>query len=70
MRRLSVLLFAIFAIMLGTTMVSRSQAQSLPLLTRHVRQETLNGQAPLVGICRQRSPCALLLFCRTAIRPL
>jgi subtilase family serine protease len=48
-RRLSVLLFAIFAIMLGTTMVSRSQAQSLPLLTRHVRQETLNGQAPLVG---------------------
>jgi subtilase family serine protease len=26
-----------------------SQAQQQPLLTRHVRQETLNGQAPLVG---------------------
>jgi subtilase family serine protease len=45
--------FLAFRILLLSTLISGvvtvSQAQPQPLLTRHVRQETLNGQAPLVG---------------------
>jgi subtilase family serine protease len=46
-RRLSVSLLAIIAIMSGATIVSQAQPQAL--LTRHTREVTLNGQAPLVG---------------------
>jgi subtilase family serine protease len=46
-RRLGVSLLAIVVIVCGATIVSQAQQQSL--LTRHVRQVTLNGQAPLVG---------------------
>ena len=42
-----------FRILLVSALISGavivSQAQQQPLLTRHVRQETLNGQVPLVG---------------------
>ena len=44
-RKLSVFLLTIIAVV--STAVA-SQAQQAPL-TRHVRQETLNGQAPLIG---------------------
>jgi len=47
MRRLTVPLLTMVAILSGGTIAS--QAQTQPLLTRHVRQVTLNGQAPLVG---------------------
>jgi subtilase family serine protease len=46
-RRLSEFLLALVAILLGVTITS--QAQPLSLMTRHVRQATLNGYAPLVG---------------------
>jgi subtilase family serine protease len=46
-RKLSVFLLTIVAIVSGATIVSQAQTQSL--LTRHVREATLNGQAPLVG---------------------
>jgi subtilase family serine protease len=46
-RRLSVSLLTIVAMMSGATIVSQAQPQSL--LTRHVREVTRNGQAPLVG---------------------
>jgi subtilase family serine protease len=47
LRRLSASLLTIVAIMLGATLVSQAQPQTL--LTRHQRQETLNGRTPLVG---------------------
>jgi subtilase family serine protease len=46
-RRLSVFLLAIVAIVSGATIAS--QAQNLSLLTRHTRDEVVNGQTPLVG---------------------
>jgi len=46
-RRLSVSLLTIVAILSGAVIVSQAQQQSL--LTRHVREVTLNGQAPLLG---------------------
>ena len=46
-RRLSVLLFAICAIVSVANVVS--QAQSRTLLTRHVREAVVNGEAKLVG---------------------
>ena len=46
MRRLSTLLTVVALVSVANVV---SQAQSLPLLTRHVREVTLNGQAPLVG---------------------
>jgi len=45
--RLGVSLVAMAAIMSGVTIVS--QAQQQPLLTHHVREATLNGQAALAG---------------------
>jgi len=45
--RLSVSLLTIVAIISGVTIIS--QAQPEPLLTRHVREVTRNGQAHLVG---------------------
>jgi subtilase family serine protease len=47
MRRLGVFLLAIVAMVLGVILVC--QAQTRPLLTRHVREVTLNGQAQSVG---------------------
>ena len=47
-RRLGVFLLTIVALLLGVKTVC--QAQSRPLLTHHVREVTLNGQAPLVGL--------------------
>jgi subtilase family serine protease len=46
-RRLSVFLLTTVAIVSGATVVSHAQPQSL--MTRHQRQETLNGRTPLVG---------------------
>ncbi len=46
-RRLSVFLFAIAAMVSGLNLAS--QAQSQALLTRHVRNVTINGQTPSVG---------------------
>ena len=46
-RRLGVFLLTIVVIVLGVNFVC--QAQSRPLLTRHVREVTLNGQAQSVG---------------------
>jgi len=46
-RRLSVALLMIVAIVLGAAVVCLAQPQSL--LTRHVREVTLNGQAQFVG---------------------
>jgi subtilase family serine protease len=46
-RRLSVFVLTIAAIVSGATIASQAQPQSL--LTRHVRQETLNGRTPLMG---------------------
>jgi len=45
-RRLSVFLLAIAAMVLGATIVSQAQQT---LLTRHTREVVRNGQAPLVG---------------------
>ncbi len=45
-RKLNVFLFAIVAIVSAASVVSQAQQ---PLLTRHVRDVVLNGQAPLVG---------------------
>src|SRR5580704_15086821 len=45
-RRISVFLLTIVAMVLGVNGVC--QAQSQPLLTRHVREVTLNGQAQFV----------------------
>ncbi len=46
-RKLSVYLLAVVALVSGAAIVSQAQPQSL--LTRHVREVTLNGQAPSVG---------------------
>ena len=46
-RRLTVVLLTIVAMVLGANIVCMAQPQSL--LTRHVRDVTLNGQAPSVG---------------------
>jgi subtilase family serine protease len=46
-RRLSVSLLTMVAIMSVTAVISQAQPQSLP--TRHQRQETLDGRTPLVG---------------------
>ena len=46
-RRLTVFLLAIVAMVAGVNIVCQAQAQSL--LTRHVREVTLNGQAQFVG---------------------
>jgi subtilase family serine protease len=46
-RRLSVLLLTVVAMMSGATLVSQAQSQSP--LTRHVREVVLNGQAQSVG---------------------
>ena len=47
------------ALILGAVIVSQAQQQSL--LTRHVRQETLNGQAPLVGRLPESQSMRLVL---------
>ena len=46
-RKLTVVLLTIVAMVLGANIVCLAQPQSL--LTRHVREVTLNGQAPFVG---------------------
>jgi len=46
-RKLSVYLLAVVALVSGAAIVSQAQPQSL--LTRHVREVTLNGQAPSIG---------------------
>ena len=46
-RRVSAFLLTVFAILLVVSAVS--QAQSQALLTRHVREVTVNGEAPSVG---------------------
>jgi subtilase family serine protease len=46
-KRLSVFLFAIVALVSGAAIVAQAQPQTL--MTRHQRQETLNGRTPLVG---------------------
>jgi subtilase family serine protease len=46
-RRLVAYLLPVVAVVLGTTMVS--QAEPRPLLTRHVRDVTVSGEASLVG---------------------
>jgi subtilase family serine protease len=46
-RRLGVFLLTIVALVFGATIVCLAQPQSL--LTRHVREVTLNGEAPSVG---------------------
>jgi subtilase family serine protease len=46
-RRLSISLLTIIMIVSCATLVAQAQSQSLP--TRHTREVTLNGQAPLVG---------------------
>jgi subtilase family serine protease len=46
-RRLNQFLLTILAILLGAAITSQAQPQSL--LTRHTREVTLDGQAPLVG---------------------
>jgi kumamolisin len=48
-RKVTVRSLTILAIILGATIVSKAQAQSPPVLTRHVRPETLNGQALSIG---------------------
>ena len=47
MRKLGILSLAIISMVLGTSIAS--QAQSEPFHTHHVREATLNGQAPSVG---------------------
>ena len=54
-RRLSTSLLAIVALLSVANIVCH--AQSRPLLTRHVREVTLNGQARSVGRSRRRSVC-------------
>ena len=46
-RRIGLFLLAIGALIAIVTMNSQAQGQSM--LTRHVREATLNGQAPSVG---------------------
>ncbi|MFZ0798035.1 MAG: choice-of-anchor D domain-containing protein [Terriglobales bacterium] len=46
-RRLAVFLLTVVALVAGVNIVCLAQSQTL--LTRHVREVTLNGQAPLVG---------------------
>ena len=46
-RRVSASLLAVVAMVLVVSFVSQAQSQSL--MTRHVREVTLNGQAVLVG---------------------
>src|SRR5271168_683337 len=46
-RRLTLLFLTVVASLSGATLASHAQSQSL--LTRHTREVTLNGQAPLVG---------------------
>jgi subtilase family serine protease len=46
-RRLSACLVAVIATVLVVSFVCQAQLQ--PLMTRHVREVTLNGQAPLIG---------------------
>ena len=46
-RRLSIILLAIAAMIAGLNMVCQAQGQSL--LTRHVRDVTVDGRAQLVG---------------------
>ena len=58
-RRLGVFLLTIVAMVLGVNFVC--QAQTRPLLTRHVREVTLNGQAQSVGRLPRNpvhAPCA------------
>ena len=45
-RRLTIFLFTIVAMLTGVNFVCQAQTQSL--MTRHVREATLNGQAPFV----------------------
>jgi hypothetical protein len=45
-RRLTLFLFTIVAMLTGVNFVCQAQTQSL--MTRHVREATLSGQAPLV----------------------
>jgi subtilase family serine protease len=45
-RRLTIYLFTIVAMLTGVNSVCQAQTQSL--MTRHVREATLNGQAPFV----------------------
>jgi hypothetical protein len=45
-RRLTLFLFTIVAMLTGVNFVCQAQTQSL--MTRHVREATLNGQAPFV----------------------
>jgi len=46
-RRLTIFLLLIVAIVSGSTIISQAQSQSL--LTHHVREVTLTGQAPSIG---------------------
>jgi subtilase family serine protease len=57
-RRLGVFLLTIAAIVSGAAIVSKAQQSPQ---TRHVREVTLNGQAPLVGHLRATHPMRLVL---------
>lgn len=58
-RRSILLLLVILASAAAITF--RASAQSLPVLTRHVREVTLDGQAPLVGHLPEAQPLRLVL---------
>ena len=47
MRKLLPQILAIVSLLLSASIAS--QAQSEPIITRHMRNETTNGQAPSVG---------------------
>ena len=64
-QRLGVVLLTIVAMVLGANIVCLAQPQSL--LTRHVSEVTLNGQAPFVGRFPQHNRCGSTLFWRCAI---
>jgi subtilase family serine protease len=57
--KLTVFLLTLVAIVSGATIASQAQPQSL--LTRHVREVTLNGQAPLVGHLSAAQPMRIVL---------
>ena len=67
MRRLSISLLVIVSLVSVVSVAGH--AQSLPPLTHHVREVTLNGQAQIGRTSsRGRSPCASSSFCRSATR--
>ena len=64
MRRLGTLLLAIGAVISAMPAIGHAES----VLTRHVRQETVNGEARLSDGSPPPRPCALSLCCRSVIK--